>query len=177
MKKVIQIVICAIFIIHISTPSLFSQNNKQEKKDIYNVWVTKLDKSSKSKGYLYETKDSLITIMNYSSTGGSEQISVSNINEIKLRRKGKLGNGVLYGTLIGASIGVILGYASGDDKAGFLSITAGEKATFLGIFFSLPGAIIGGIIGRQMNLKIPINGNQNTYRKQKERLKDFQLAF
>jgi len=177
MKKVIQIVVSAIFIIHISPPSLFSQNNKQEKKEIYKVWVTKLDKSSKAKGYLFETHDSLVTIMSYSTLGGSQDIAVSNINEMKFRKKGKFGKGVLYGTLIGVSIGVILGYASGDDNGGIISFTAGEKATFLGIFFSLPGAIIGGIVGHRMNFNIPIRGNHNTYNAQREKLRRYKVNF
>ena len=177
MKKVIRIALFTAFIMHVSFSIIFCQKDQHEKDEIYNIWVTKLDKSSKSKGYLFDTKDSLITILKYSAVGGYQNIAVSNIDEIKLRRKGVITKSALYGTLAGISIGVIIGYASGDFDAGIFSISAHEKATYLGILLSLPGAIIGSIVGRRMNVKIPIRGNQKTYDAQREKLKRYQMSF
>ena len=42
---------------------------------------------------------------------------------------------------------------------------------------TVPGAILGGITGAGMNVKIPINGSQITYDQQKEKLKKYELKF
>lgn len=63
--------------------------------------------------------------------------------------RGSTGNeffkGAGWGFLIGAVIGAIAGYLDGDDPPGFLSYTAGEKATMIGVVLGLVGAAIGGI--------------------------------
>ena len=67
-----------------------------------------------------------------------------------------------------------MGLASGDDDKGFIRFSAEAKAIGAGTFFSIPGALIGGIIG-SAKVKIPINGNHRTMKNQKGKLMDIML--
>ncbi len=151
--------------------------DKDSKKGRYKVWVTKMDKSSKTKGYLLETKDNYISIMNYSSDGGSEQVDIGNIKKIKIRKKGKPLKGIVYGMFIGFSTGMLLGIASGDDNSGNFSLSAADKGFIIGTLFTIPGAIVGAIVGHRMNVKIPIKGNKDSYNAQREKLRKYQMSF
>ena len=112
-------------------------------------------------GEIYQTRDSGISLLrndfyNY------QEISVYDINEIKIRRKGSIGRGILIGALYGAITGAIIGLVSGDDTEGFIRFTAADKALAFGTFLSLPGGLIGGIAGTA-NITIPINGSKKKY--------------
>ena len=175
MNKVIQITIITFSFVCFSFLSLYSQTTKKDKKGNYKVTVTKMDKSSKSKGYLTEIADSAVIVTNLS-TSESQIVNVDVMNEIKFKRKGGLGRGLLYGAIVGMASGAVLGYLSGDSDRGIIR-AAEDKALVLGIALSIPGAIIGGIIGHNTKIKIPINGNQKTYERQKEKLKKYKLNF
>ena len=63
-------------------------------------------------------------------------------------KKGKIGRSTLTGFCIGAGIGVLIGFASGNDpKDQWVSFTAGQKALGLGIFGGTIGTIAGLIVG------------------------------
>ncbi len=66
---------------------------------------------------------------------------------IKGRKSEKLKSAGL-GLLIGASVGAILGYASGDDEKGWFAFTAGQKALMYGGGLGITGGIFGLIIGQ-----------------------------
>ena len=176
MKKVIQIAVISFSLVCFSFLSLFSQTTKKEKKGTHKVLVTKMDKSSKAKGYLSEIADSTLSVSNSSNTE-SQSVDVNMIDEIRLRRKGRIGRGFLHGALVGFFTGAIVGLLSGSDKPGFLSFSATDKAVIYGTLMTVPGAILGGITGAGMNVKIPINGSQITYDQQKEKLKKYELKF
>ena len=57
-----------------------------------------------------------------------------------------VGSTVGYGFLAGAAFGVLTGLASGDDKPGFMSMTAEGKAMLGGLVFGAAGAVLGLII-------------------------------
>ena len=52
-----------------------------------------------------------------------------------------------WGALIGAGLGAIIGFASGDDTEGWLRFSAGEKALGAGIALGLLGVVTGLIVG------------------------------
>ena len=176
MNKVIQITIITFSFLCFSFLSLSSQTTKKVKKENYKVTVTKMDRSSKAKGYLTEIADSAVIVTNLI-TSDSHIINVNVMDEIKFKRKGGLGRGILYGALVGMATGALLGFASGDDPSGFISFSAEAKALGAGLALSIPGAIIGGIIGYNAKIKIPIKGSQQAYDRQKEKLKKYQLSF
>jgi hypothetical protein len=176
MNKVIQLTIFSICFVCFSFISLYSQTTKKEKKGNYKVTVTTMDKSSKAKGYITEVADSSVIVTDLSTTD-SKIINVNVMDEIKFKRKGGLGRGILYGALVGMTTGALLGFASGDDRSGFISFNAEFKALMGGLAMTIPGAIIGGIIGHNSKITIPIKGSQNAYDRQKEKLRKYKLSF
>lgn len=66
--------------------------------------------------------------------------------KFKYSGKGAL-EGLGVGILIGFSAGAVIGLTSGDDEPGFLSFTAEEKASILGVTFGALGGIFGLIAG------------------------------
>lgn len=168
MKNVIRITIVIVSIIWCSNQMVFSQSSKNR---TYKVWVAKLDKSPISKGYLSELGDSTISIMNIQGSL-TQKLSVNLIEEIRFRKIGKPIKGILGGALIGAVTGAIVGSLSGSNSFG--GLRSGDTAK-IGAAIGVPvGAIIGGIIGHKMSVKIPIEGNQDMYKIQKEKLKKYQ---
>jgi hypothetical protein len=147
------------------------QITQVNKNKYYKTWVTLKDNSSKIKGYLSEVGDSMIIISNFSNNE-RQVILLKNVKAIKFRKNGTIGRGILLGALTGAAIGVVTGFAAGDDKdCGFLTnlcFTAKQKARGRGILFTIPGALLGGIAATS-KINIPINGN--TKNRKKELLK------
>lgn len=92
---------------------------------------------------------------------------VSSIDQIKLRRKGSVGKGMLIGAGAGFFLGGILGYEGIPDYGIFESLPPEQNALTGGILFSIPGTIIGGIVG-SFRIKIPIDKNQFQYEKHKK---------
>ena len=171
MKKIIQITIITISFVCFSFLSLYTQTTTKEKKDTYKVWVTKMDKSSKTKGYLTEIADSAVIVTNLS-TSDSQIVNVNVMDEIKFKKKGNLGRGALVGFTIGALLGLTPG-GDTDCSIGVPCFSTKQKVLVGGF----AGAIIGGIIGNKSEITIPIKGSQKAYNKQKEKLKKYQLSF
>ncbi len=73
----------------------------------------------------------------------------SQIKRLTLHRRGQAAKGFL----IGAGIGALSGLIAGDDEPGFLAFSAGDKAAFFGITFSLVGLIVGGVASQEVNAK------------------------
>ena len=94
MKKAIYLTAISFSLVCFSFISLFGQTTTKEQKLVYKVWVTKIDKSSKAKGYLTKIDDNTLTVSNSANTE-SQSININMIDEIKLRRKGKIGEGIL----------------------------------------------------------------------------------
>ena len=177
MKKGFQLALISISLVCLSFLSLHSQTPTKGQRGSYKVWVTKMDKSSKAKGYITQIGDSSMIVTNLF-TSDSKIINVNVMDEIKFKRKGSFGRGILYGALAGLTTGAIIGFASGDDSNCFLLCFSAEaKALFLGSALALPGAVIDGIIGHNMRIKIPIKGSQKAYDRQKEKLKKYKLSF
>ena len=148
-------------------------------KGLYKIWVMPMDKSPKLKGYLTGLEDSLITVSKHLNklelTRNNQSINIQNIETIKFRRKGRIGRGILVGALTGFTIGGILGLSSEDDRRGIVSFTKEQKALMGGVVLSVPGAIIGAIIG-SLKVKIPINGNRTTFKNRKKDLRNFMIT-
>jgi hypothetical protein len=118
-------------------------------------------------------------------------ISYQEIQQLRLRRKGKVGRGIMIGAAVGAVTGVIIGLASSDDPdCGYdpnspsllvhfvgtvceaTSMTAAQKAVLAGTGLGLAGGLVGGILG-SIKIKIPINGSQNIFEANRPRLEGY----
>jgi hypothetical protein len=60
-------------------------------------------------------------------------------------RPSRRGQGALIGLGVGAIVGAMIGFADGDDPAGFMSFSAEAKAGMLAIVFAPVGAMIGAL--------------------------------
>ncbi len=151
---------------------------KRKKKKNYNVWISSIDKSSKYKGYLRGIEDSTIVLSTHTNkfhnNYRTQHIDVNNIKTFKYRKKGKIGKSILYGALAGFTVGAVIGLSSGNDTSGLQLFNAGETALIYGALLTIPGALIGGLIG-VAKVKIPINGNHKTMKNQKGKLLDIML--
>jgi len=162
---------------------LHAQKSKNQNK-VYKIWVSKVDNSKIIKGLLYEANDESLTIIDRHSVEIS--IDASNIGIIKIRKKGKIGKGVLIGASAGFATGVIIGLVSGDEPDQTMGsifgaevilegATAGEKALGLGILMAVGGSGVGAIIASKKE-QIFINGDMNTYKNNLEILKSYSMS-
>jgi len=102
------------------------------------------------------------------------KLHINDIETVKIRRKGRIGRGVLFGALGGFALGGIIGLASGDDDPNncFFCLSAGDKALLAGIPLSIVGAGLGALIG-SLKVKIPINGNISNFNRNKSKLRKY----
>ena len=155
------------------------------KNKIYRTWISLNSEPFKTKGFLYDLKDSSIlvtssiAIQDYSvDRSGIVQLHINNIESIRTRRKNRVGKGVLIGAISGFAVGGLIGLISGDDPPCdshsliCIRYTAGEKAILAGIPLSIGGAGIGALIG-SVKVVIPINGSINNYNKKKDKLRGY----
>lgn len=160
---------------------------KERLKSKYKFWISSMDNSSNFNGYLIEAKDSSMTISNQiiknKSNIWTQNIQANSIKKIEYRKDGRIGKGILFGALTGFALGALVGLVSGDDPCvanpGFLDIlcfTAEEKALSTGMLLAIPGSLIGGLVGKA-KVKIPINGNQNTYTRQRDKLENLKVIY
>lgn len=168
MKNIIFYLILCCFCFH-----LYSQN-KESKSKKYKVWVELNDKTM-SKGYLTELKDSVIVIVNQEETESME-LPVSKIKQLKFRRKGKIGRSLAIGAGTGLVVGAIVGYASGDDEPGFMSLSAEDKSFVLGTMALPIGVGIGAIVGVTKS-KYDISGELENYNRQRFELNKYIFSY
>lgn len=118
-------------------------------------------KDQQVKGLLMgmEADSVIIKIKEISSDSSIQRISINEIYHIREIRKSKFGKHLVYGLLIGAGTGVIIGLLSGDDPPGWFQATAEEKAFAAGSVLGLGGGLIGAItsIGSGQDLKYDLS--------------------
>lgn len=113
----------------------------------YGVWIKQQSGPKIKKSHLIRLmEDSIVISPTYVEANKlaptTFTIPISNINQIKVRRKDNIGRSILIGLSAGAALGASMGYALGDDF-----FTAGQKAIGLGVFFGVVGSVVGGIAG------------------------------
>ena len=95
-------------------------------------------------------------------------LSYKNIDQVSIKRKKEnRWTGIGIGFLVGAGVGVISGFASGNDQEGFLSFSAEDKALRGGMILGAVGALIGGIVSRSQKTDgaIIISGKFENYKR------------
>ena len=125
--------------------SICGQMSAKDRKKGAHVMIQKKDGKTII-GELLTVKSDVIILMNSLDQTGITQ-SVNDIKKITIVKKGRFFKGLGLGLIIGGGSGAVLGLASGDDKPGFLSMTAGEKAAAGGLGLGILGALAGGILG------------------------------
>lgn len=168
--------------------SLFSVQIKAQKTNVenktYKVWVTKTDHSKIVKGTLHNVEQESISV--FDNRSDIAVINASDIETIKIRKKGKVGNGILLGTLAGAAAGGIGGLVSGDDPdttkdlliigtVTFEGTKASEKAVGAASILGISGGIVGAIIASKKE-KFHVKGDVLKYQSIIDKLKTYSTS-
>jgi len=179
MKMKLLVLFFAAFVMTVK--SYGQENNKKQK--FYNTWISFTNDSLKLKGILYELQDSSIIISNSllikNYPDGDFELTKIYIHEIeilKTRRTKNIGRGILIGAVSGIVIGGMIGLIDGDDPPSMFSWSAGDKATFFGVFLGGIGAVTGGTIG-VVRVNFKINGNIQSYKSQKKKMQKYSLKY
>lgn len=136
----------------------------QGKENIYRIQIKFLN-GDIVKGYLIALNDSSITLIQSIKHAKDTTFSISQIKDIRLRKKHAVGTGFLAGSVSGGITGAFIGYGSYspcDDTSWCLD--AGPELSALGGAFI--GIISGGILGLATgtaNKKFDINGDTAMY--------------
>ena len=168
-----------ISILFFFSSELQAQKTKNKIK-YHKVWVSKVDNSNQIKGILYEVNSKSLKILDNHSN--EIIIEVNDIETIKIRRKGKIGNGAAIGALTGIGTGALIGFMSGDDPdktvdGGWFfgtytvhGTSSGTKAAILGFSLGAVGSVAGAIIASKKDF-FSINGDIKKYEAQVEKLR------
>lgn len=171
MKKIkfsLVIFLCA-------THLTIAQNTKEAIK-VHKVWISFVNGSNIINGNLYAADENAVKIIDNKSFDLSnlQIISPSQIEKIKIRRKGKVGKGVWIGSLSGLGVGIFSGLVSSDDSDEWFGFSPGEKALINSILTTPLGAAVGALIGLKKEV-ITINGDAESYKRQLDLLKSYSL--
>jgi hypothetical protein len=193
MKTLIAIAIFSLYCLQ----TTLGQTDSTENRKIYQTWIYTLDSPRLSTGVLYEIQDSSVTLSNRNfSRKGSPgkvdmtQLDVRSIDVIKLRKKGNVSKGILFGSLAGLVLGGALDliYYSSWQKPkednsleSFAAATTSSalfavNASLIGVLCLGTGIGIGAIIG-SAKINIPINGSQDQFDENKSALNVYSIKF
>jgi len=131
----------------------------------YMTWVKLNNNLKTNPGYLYTVDTESIHLGQFpKSTRGKstimdEKIFYKDISQLKVRKRGAVGKGVLIGTLIGCAFGAILGYATEPSDS---FIGKDGAALVAGILFTPIGMGLGAAIG-SARTPVPIEKNPDRY--------------
>ena len=185
-----QTIFSAAFLLIVQFSFAQDDSTSQTKKHIPSVATIHTTDGRSVKGWFYKMEDDRVVLLpsknkNFKLVNDNINLGVDQIRTISFRKKNSVLKGTLLGLGIGAVTGIIIGFASGDDKKEpyydynqdpygignfFVSInnaftmTAGEKALAGGIGLGVSGAIIGTIIGAVAKKKFIIGGKKEVYR-------------
>ena len=178
MKKILTILFFIYFIPKYAMPQNDTIGNCKYRCIVF------LENTNKTlRGEIYQVRDSFIIFKHYVSKNKKSamknyelvNISVINIEKIKVIKKGMPGKGFLIGGASGLLLGGAIGFLSGDDNpADFFSSTAEEKAIGYGVLLFIPGSLIGFISGNA-KLQMSIYGKYENYLKRKVELSSFSI--
>ncbi|HET6993610.1 MAG TPA: hypothetical protein VFI06_01450 [Chitinophagaceae bacterium] len=177
LKKLLSLVTGVILVLTVNAQldSGTSALGRAQKKFVTTV---KMQDNRVINGNVYAVTDSQLIVIK--SSGTRYNIPAENIQSFTLRRKNSVGRGALIGFCAGALTGVIIGFASGDDKImgptdsdpwGFgaavnnaFAMTAGQKAVAGGVVLGTTGAVVGMLIGAIAKKKFIIGGRKQKFR-------------
>jgi len=156
---------------------------------IYKAWIRTIDPSPKTKGVLFEVRDSTIVLSNsiyridyLQNNYTTSTYQVYNIRNIRLRKAKNIGKGVGIGFGVGVGVGLIVAAitVATEDNNTQMNTWDVSNDSHASEFIGIPiligslGAATGAVIG-SLKVTIPINGNKNAYQEQRKRLKKYVL--
>ena len=174
-----------------------AQTSRHDQRPRYDAWVTSYPSQRITSGILLEVKDSSISLQSAGKMRTQDQpdmstLDVRSIDVIKVRKKGTVGQGVLYGALAGLFVGGIIDviwYSSwknqqveeinnlGDALNYSMTKSPGAfaaMATMVGIGFIGTGIGIGAAVA-SAKITVPIYGKQSEFNRVKSQLNDYAL--
>jgi len=175
--------LCLIIMISIISGQLNIQAQNQGTISLtkkYRAWISLYDAPKEAKGFLLKAHHNSVTLAiprekNVSDVTYDElSFDVEDIISISLRKRSNVGKGFGIGFACGVGVAMIAGLVSGDDESGWVRFTGPQK----GLMMSPPIGLLGGIIGAAIGsakIRIPINGNKDTYRSRKSELDRYSI--
>ena len=153
----------------------------------FKIWVNLPNEQIRSVG-LYETGDSSIVVAKTNNSYPpndvlTKTIPVEYIVGIQARKKGRIGKGILAGAGVGIVLGAVVGALTYKPpppcppKGFCLNLDFGPGFDAIGgVAIGLPiGILIGGLVGSARQTFI-INGNQNRYAAQRDKLRQLGIT-
>ena len=134
----------------------------REKAKGAEILVQKKD-GQRIKAELLAVKDGRFILMD-ASTFSDVTCAVNDIRSLQIVKKAKMLKGLGLGSLTGGATSTVIGFLSGNDKPGFMSFTAGQKALVLGVGLAAIGGLIGGVSGALTGIdqSVDIEGRSST---------------
>ena len=130
-------------------------------------------------GYLAAVADSGVVILNtqvvFDQSLANAQlntINYKNLQEVTIRKKGSIGNGIVVGTIAGFAVGALIGVATYKPCDCYFDLGQQGQTITVGILGAIAGGVVGGIIGGKAKKTFIIGGDRNKFRKMKENVLD-----
>ena len=158
--------------------SIKAQDSVSHKSRTYRaVMIT--TKNVKTAGYLSRLTDSAACLAAYRvpfqlgslEDGAAQRFRYNDIQQITLRRQGRVGRGILTGVIVGTIVGGITGLIAGGDSGGpqqWVVITPAESALLGAAGGCITGAALGAIISALTKDKFMIGGSKQKYQAMRE---------
>ena len=158
--------------------SVKAQDSVSNRSRTYRAVVVTMENASAG-GYLSNLADSaacLATDPVPLQLRGREDVAgqrfrYNDIQQITLKRKGRVGRGILTGVIIGTIVGGITGLIAGGDSGGsqqWVVITPAEAALGGAAGGCITGAVLGAIISALAKDKFKIGGSKQKYQAMRE---------
>jgi len=98
------------------------------------------------KGELLTVRKGILELLLYESAAKA-YVRLDELNYLRIEKRGTFFTSFGTGILAGAVTGALMGLLSGNDKPGFMSWSAGQKALGFGVVLGGIGGVIGGVAG------------------------------
>ncbi|MEO5684558.1 MAG: hypothetical protein ABIQ88_18095 [Chitinophagaceae bacterium] len=149
---------------------VYSQDSTLLKKRLFSVVASDFD-NGKTKGWLANINDTAIQISylparfarTAAKPGNIIALNYNLLTAVRIKRSNAGLRGLGTGFICGFALGGIIGFASGDDKAGIVRFSAGENALAGGLLAGILSAGIGAIIGALPGRKFIIGGKKENF--------------
>ena len=159
--------------------SVFAQDSIAGKSVIFHTTIITMEHHRKT-GYLYNMTDSTLLLSgkrvvpdfkDFSAPDGLVAYDYRKIQYVELSPKGQVWATTAFGLVLGAAIGALVGYSTGDDpKENLFALTAGQKALYVGAFGGAVGAISGFIVGMAVRKTFLIRGRKESYTRMRKKM-------
>jgi hypothetical protein len=174
MKPLITIVSLAALL----SQSVKAQDSASNRSRTYRAVVVTM-KNVRTGGYLSNLADSAACLATYPvqlklrslEDGAGQRFRYNDIQQITLKRKGRVGRGILTGAIVGTIVGGIVGLVSGGDSGGsqqWVVITPAEAALAGAAGGCVTGMGLGAIISALTKSNFTIGGSKQKYQAMRE---------